>query len=188
MRAGTGERGPHGRRLYSLDEIDKGMPGPHGRILYTAADAVLLLLYADPRPIRGRARQSAQAFLAIRDVLPEGSVEPVRFEQGPSGPRSDRLDATIDHLVFARYAEVTGWPRRDPRLGLTQKGRDYIAGVFDALPAGVGERLAQRRLEWDTLTPAGLARYALGSGPLAPAAGEDTIFKGGRRGGQAGGK
>lgn len=179
----AGNRGPPpGRYPYSLAEIDGTILGQAGRIRYTVADAVLLLLYADPRPIRGRARQAAQAFLAIREVLPEGHVEPVAFEQRRSGPYSARLEATIDQLVFARYAEVSGWPRRELRLGITPKGRAYVAGVFDALPAGVGEKLAQKRLEWDTLTPAGVARYARMHGPRPGGAN----FKGGRRGGESG--
>lgn len=187
MSAGASGGGrPPPRRLYSLDEIDGTVRGRTGGIACTVADVVLLLLHADPRrPVRGRDRLAAQAFLAIREVMPEGSVEPVRFEHGPAGPRSDRLDATIDHLVFARYAEASGGPPlRDARLGITPKGRGYVAGRLGALPAGVGEKLAQKRLEWDTLAPAGLARYARALG--APPAG--ASFKGGRAGGQAGRK
>lgn len=181
----AGSRGPQpGSHPYSLDEVDGTILGQAGRIRHTVADVVLLLLYADPRPIRGRARQAAQALLAIREVLPEGHVEPIEFELGRTGPYSARLEATIDQLVFARYAEVTGGPRGDLRLGITPKGRAYAAGRFDALPAGVGERLARKRREWDTLAPAGVARYARVHG-LRPGG---ANFKGGRRGGGSGGR
>lgn len=179
----SGSGGPPPGRLYSLAEIDGTIMGQAGRVLYTAADVVLLLLYADPRPIRGRALPAAQALMAIREVLPEGHVEPVGFEHRRSGPYSAALEATIDQLVFARYAEVSGRPDRGIRLGITPKGRAYIAGRFDALPAGVGEKLAQKRLEWDTLTPAGMAGYAREHNP-GP---EGASFKSGRAG-RAGGQ
>lgn len=181
-----GRASPHHGRFYSLAEADEAVLGPVASILHTAADVVLLLLYADPRPIVGRDRQEAQVFLAIREVLPEGHVEPVEFEQGRSGPRSGRLAGIIDQLSFANYVELSGWPRRDLQLAITPKGRAYTAARFDALPAGVGEKLAQKRLEWDTLTPDGMARYVLAHGLEC---GKTATFKGGHAGSkEAGGR
>ena len=134
-------------RLYTLSEIDDVVMGQIGRIRFTLADIVLLLLYADPRPIQGRTRLMRQVFLVLQDVLPEADVEPVRFEPRRSGPYSGDVEDEIEQLAFANYVSISGGSRRDCRLGITPKGRACIAGRFDALPAAVREKLAQKRRE-----------------------------------------
>lgn len=147
-------------RLYALSEIDDAVMGQIARVRFTVADVVLLLLYADPRPIRGKILQMKQVFLALREILPESDVEPVRFEPRRSGPYSEDVEDAIEQLVFTNYAAISGGSRRDYELSITPRGRAYAAGVFDALSPAVREKLAQKRREWDTLTPAGMMRYA----------------------------
>ena len=147
-------------RLYSLSEIDDAVMGQIARVRFTVPDVVLLLLYADPRPIRGKTRQMRQVFLALREILPESDVEPVRFEPRRSGPYSEDVEDAIEQLVFTNYAAISGGSSRDYELSIAPRGRAYIAGMFDALPSAVREKLAQKRREWDTLTPAGMMHYA----------------------------
>ena len=146
-------------RLYSLSEIDDVVLGQIGRIRFTLADVVLLLLYADPHPIQGKIRQMKQVFLALREVLPEADVEPVKFEPKQFGPYSEDVEDTIEQLAFANYVAITGKSRRDYKLSITPKGRAYIASRFDALPVAIREKFAQKRREWNTLTPAGMMHY-----------------------------
>ena len=98
-------------------------------------------------------------FLALREILPETDVEPVKFEPKQFGPYSEDVEDTIEQLAFANYVAISGGSRRDYRLSITPKGRAYIAGRFNALPAAVREKLAQKRREWDTLTPTGIMHY-----------------------------
>lgn len=146
-------------RLYTLSEIDDVVLGQAGSIRLTTADVVLLLLYAEPSPIQGKIRQMKQVFLALREILPEADVEPVAFEPRQFGPYSKQVENTIEQLVFAHYAAIAGGSHHDYRLSITPKGRAYIAGKFDALPRRTREKLAQKRREWDTLTPRGMMHY-----------------------------
>ena len=182
--SGGGEGGTSGSglsydRLYSLSEIDDVVMGQIGRIRFTLADVVLLLLYADLRPIQGKIRQMKQVFLALREVLPEADVEPVKFEPRQFGPYSEDVEDTIEQLAFANYVSISGGSRRDCRLSITPKGRAYIAGRFDALPAAVREKLAQKRREWNTLTPAGMMHYVYVHNPKFL---ENSVLKGRYRG------
>lgn len=146
-------------RLYTLSEIDDVILGQVGSVRLTTADVVLLLLYAEPRPIQGKIRQMKQVFLALREILPEADVEPVAFEPRQFGPYSKQVENTIEQLVFANYAAISGKSHHDYRLTITPKGRAYIAGKFDSLPHRIREKLAQKRREWDTLTPKGMMHY-----------------------------
>ena len=175
-------------RLYSLSEIDGVVMGQIGRIRLTLADVILLLLYADPRPIQGRTRQMGQVFLALREVLPEAGVEPVKFEPRRFGPYSEDVEDEIEQLAFASYVSISGGSRLGCRLCITPKGRACIAGRFDALPAAVREKLAQKRREWNALTPAGMTRCVHAHDPAFL---ESSALKGGyggmERGAGAGG-
>ena len=99
-----------------------------------------------------------QVFLALREILPEADVEPVKFEPKQFGPYSEEVEETIEQLAFANYVAISGRSRRDYKLSITPKGRAYIASRFDALPHAVREKFAQKR-EWDTLTPTGMMHY-----------------------------
>ena len=149
----------HGR-LYSLQEIDEAADRPAVGIKFTLEDVVLLLLYADPNPIEGRARLMKEAFLALNEVLSPAEAERVRFRPRRLGPYAERVYAAADRLASANKVRIARDKNRGGfGLAITPKGRAHIGARFGALPASTRERLAQKRLEWDTLTPAGLRAY-----------------------------
>lgn len=156
-------------RLYTLSEIDNMAMPQIGRVRFLLEDVILLMLYADPRrPIKGKSRILLQAYLALSEIFPESDTEPVRFVHRESGPYSEDVLRTIDNLSFTSNVAVEGESIRSCRLGITPKGRRRIAGMFDALPSRTREKLAQKRREWDALTPAGLRRHADARGPEPP--------------------
>ena len=160
----------HRERLYTLDELDSIVMPQIGRVRYLLEDVILLMLYADPSlPIRGKRRILLQVYLALCEIFPDSDTEPVRFVQRVSGPYSENVLHTIDNLSFTNNVAVEGESIRSCRLSITPKGRARIAGRFDALPAAMRERLAQKRREWNALTVAGLSKYADANGPARPA-------------------
>lgn len=156
----SGNRGQDDGGLYTLQEIDEAADRLARKIEFTLEDVLLLLLYADPRPIEGKTRLMKEVFLALNEVLPKDEAERVDFRPHRFGPYTERVYAAADRLAFTNRAQIT----LDKNLGghsiaITPKGRAHIGARFGALPARTRERLVQKRLEWDTLTPAGIRDY-----------------------------
>ena len=151
----TGERAAdHGGQytLQEADEICRTRSAAAGPPMLTVEDVVLLLLYADPRPMRGGGGPVRQALLAAAGVLRELGVEPALFGGGPAGPRSAHIDAAIGDLVFSNKVRMSG-DRESLRLGIeiTPRGRDAIRERYESLPPAVRIKLSQKRAEWDAL-------------------------------------
>lgn len=147
-------------RLYSPREIDEAAGRPAVAIKFALEDVLLLLLYADPRPIEGRTRLMKEVFLALSEVIPRGEAERVDFRPHRFGPYTERVYAAADRLAFANKVQIARDKNRGGfSLAITPGGRAHIGARFDSLPAPTRERLAQKRLEWDTLTPDGIRVY-----------------------------
>ena len=147
-------------RLYSLQEIGEMAALQTGEIKLTLEDAILLLLYADPRPIEGKTRLMKEVFLALRETLSRADVERVDFRPHRFGPYTERVYGAADQLAFANKVQVARDKNRGGySLAITPKGRAHIGARFSALPARTREDLARKRAEWDTLTPAGIRDY-----------------------------
>ena len=147
-------------RLYSLQEIDEAADRLAGAIKFTLDDVLLLLLYADPNPIEGKTRLMKEVFLALREIFSPGEAEHVSFRPHRFGPYTERVYAAADRLAFTSKVLVARDKNRGGHsIAITPKGRAYIGARFGALPARTRERLVQKRLEWDTLTPAGIRDY-----------------------------
>ena len=147
--------------LYPVREMDAVILPQAGKPRFTIEDVVLLLLYADPHPLEGRVRQTEQVFLAATEVLGAPDVEPPIFHRRRFGPHSDRVEGAIERLILSNSVRATGDKRRsDYRLEITPLGRARIKVKYASLPPRTREMLAQKRLEWDTFTPAGIVDYA----------------------------
>ena len=156
----SGKRGQERGRLYSLEEIDEAADRLARKIKFTLEDVLLLLLYADPRPIEGKTRLMKEVFLALEEVLPKDEAERVDFRPHRFGPYTERVYAAADRLAFTNKVQVAMDKNRGGHsVAITPKGRAQIGARFNALSARTRKRLVQKRLEWDTLTPAGIRDY-----------------------------
>lgn len=156
----SGKRGQGHGGPYSLQEIDEMADQLARKITFTLEDVLLLLLYADPRPIEGKTRLMKEVFLALNEVLPKDEAERVDFRPHRFGPYTERVYAAADRLAFTNRAQITVDKNQGGHsIAITPKGRAHIGARFNALPARTRERLAQKRFEWDTLTPAGIRDY-----------------------------
>ena len=149
-----GERGL-GRAL-SLGEADEAILRRAGRIRLTAEDVVLLLLRADPRPVRGADALAGMAYLAVTGPLAESGVEPIAFRRGRGGrPRSDHVDRALEQLAFTGNVAVSGGrTRAGAAVTITPRGRGRIADKYGRLPAAARSALGRGRAEWAASPPA----------------------------------
>ena len=148
---------PAGGHAYSLKETDKAiLRGAGGGISLTTEDVVLILLRADPRPIRGTDGLAAQVFLAVTGPLARSGVEPVAFRRGRAGrPRSDHVEHALEQLAFTGNVAVSGGrTRAGAAVRITPRGRSRIAGKYGRLPAAARSALARKRAEWSGPAPA----------------------------------
>lgn len=153
-----GGGGDPGGRLYTLEELDRHVIPRAGGVRLTAEDVILLLLRADPHPVRGREAFTAQVYLAVTGPLARSGVEPIAFRRGRGGrPRSAHVDLALEHLAFTKNVDISGGRGRRGDIGaeiaITAKGRGRIAGNHKGLPAAARSALARKRAEWAAAAP-----------------------------------
>jgi|GEM_PF-3254348 len=147
-------------KFYTVSEVDALIKQQTKDFKYSLFDVVLLLLYADKDPIKGKIRQMKQVFLALKEVLPKSTTQPVIFKRKQFGPHSEEVEFAIDHLVFSNYVSVHGKKTtNDFSIQIGQKGIEYIKNKFDELPTKIQDTLKEKRHEWDTFTPTGIVNY-----------------------------
>ena len=155
---GGGGGAARGGRLYTLEELDEHVIPRAGGVRLTAEDVILLLLRADPHPVRGREALTAQVYLAVTGPLARSGVEPIAFRRGRGGrPRSAHVELALEHLAFTKNVEVSGGRGRrgdgGAEIAITAKGRKRIAGNHKSLPAATRSALARKRAEWAGAAP-----------------------------------
>lgn len=151
------EENPELEKSYSLEEIEDLRKEHKFDFKHTLSDAVLYLLFADDEPIKGKIKQMKEVFMALNDLLPRDSFQPVYFRKHKFGPYSEEVENTIDHLVFTNYIVVDG--KRNTKnfaIDLTQKGTKHIQPKFILLPETTQKLLSKKRKEWDTHISTGI--------------------------------
>ena len=141
--------------LHTLQEADEiCLGGRADAPKLTVDDVVLLLLYADPRPMRGRDSQVRQVLLAAAGALRGSGVEPALFRGGREGPSTAHVDDAVEQLVFSNRVRMYGdRGSRDFTIEITPRGRAAIREKYGSLPPAVRRELSQRRAEWDAPRP-----------------------------------
>lgn len=157
MNSGGGRGGGDlGGRLYTLEDLDRHVIPRAGGVRLTAEDVILLLLRADPHPIRGREALTAQVYLALAGPLARSGVEPIAFRRGRGGrPSSAHVELALEHLAFTKNVDVSGGRGRGggADITITAKGRGRIAGNHKSLLAATRSALARKRAEWAAAAP-----------------------------------
>jgi uncharacterized protein YwgA len=120
-------------------------------------DAILFLLYADRKPIKGKIKQQKEVFLALKLVLDKLPIQKIEFKKHRFGPFSEEVDDTIEQLVFSNYVEVSGKKTSNQfAIRISPIGMNYIKDKFNELPNEVQEELQKNRERWDTHTTDGI--------------------------------
>ncbi len=147
-------------KLYSISEVDEMVKAQTSDFRYSLLDVILLLLYADRDPIKGKTRQIKQVFLALKEVLPKNSTQPVIFKPKRFGPYSEEIEYSVDQLAFSNYVSILGKKTsNDFSTKIEKKGTDYIKNTFEGLSPELQSTLREKRHEWDTFTSTGIMNY-----------------------------
>jgi uncharacterized protein YwgA len=141
----------------TLQEIDNLIQTEKIDFSYTLSDAILFLLYADRKPIKGKIKQQKEVFLALKLVLDKLPLQPIHFKKHRFGPYSEEVDHTIDQLVFSNHLEVAGKKTsNDFAIQISPNGMSYIKNKFNQLSPEIQEDLQRKREQWDTHSPQGI--------------------------------
>ena len=154
----TGEEHAAPARTYTLQEANEAClgrgPAAADPPKLTVEDAVLLLLHANPIPLRGKGDQVRRALVAAARALRGSGVEPILFSEGRQGPSAAHIDDAVEQLAFSNKVRVFGGKGdRDIAVEITPRGRAAIREKYESLPPAVRRELSQRRAEWDAPRP-----------------------------------
>lgn len=99
------------------------------------SDAILMLLYAQDKPIFGRTSLMKQVFLVINEVLGKELVQNPKYVKHRYGMYSFSVANMMSTLEFAGLIERQGRKNTNvERFTLSKKGRWYIEPIFSKLP------------------------------------------------------
>jgi len=98
-------------------------------------DAILMLLYAQDKPIYGRTSHMKQVFLLVNDILGKERVQNPKYVKHRYGMYSFSVANAVSTLEFAGLIERQGRKNTNvERFMLTKKGLGYVAPIFSKLP------------------------------------------------------
>ena len=126
---------------------------------FSLKDLVLILLYAQKKPIHGRILLMKELFLLYEEILSE-KVENPKFVPYRFGPYSFHLTELMSNLQFAGYLKISG--RRNSRnesFEITKKGIKDIQAVYNRFPKTTRIIIERQRKGWDQLGTHGILNY-----------------------------
>ena len=168
----TGEEHAAPARPYTLQEANEAClgrgPAAADPPKLTVEDAVLLLLHANPLPLRGKGDQVRRALVAAARALRGSGVEPILFSEGRQGPSAAHIDDAVEQLAFSNKVRVFGGKGdRDIAVEITPRGRAAIREKHESLPPAARAELAQIRVGLGAQRPRPLATRN-GAPPQSP--------------------
>ena len=139
-------------RLYTVQEADEICRRQSGGSAGLAlGDVILLLLYADPRPMREWGRR---ALLAAAGLLRVSGVEPALLGEGGTHLRGADVDDAVDELAFSNKVRISADKEGRPlEIEITPRGKASIKEKYESLPPAARKALSQNRAEWDAEPP-----------------------------------
>ena len=158
----TGEEHDAPARPYTLQEANEAClgrgPAAADPPKLTVEDAVLLLLHANPLPLRGKGDQVRRALVAAARALRGSGVEPILFSEGRQGPSAAHIDDAVEQLAFSNKVRVFGGKGdRDIAVKITPRGRAAIKEKHESLSPAARAELAQIRAGLGAQRPRSLA-------------------------------
>jgi len=111
---------------------------------FSIRDLVLILLYAQDKPLHGRTLLTKELFLLYKSILFEKSQDP-KFVKYRLGPYSFHLMEMISTSSSDGLIQVKG--RRNSNsesFRLTQKGKKYAKKIFNEVSASTRKEIIQK--------------------------------------------
>ena len=127
---------------------------------HAVSDCILLMLYAQPdKPIFGRVLLVKEVFLLTKEILNEDDIQNAKFIPYRWGMYSFTVGNALANLEYSGYIERKG--KKNAKLEqfeLTDKGKEFISKIWNALPAMTQETAKEKRKGWDQLGYDGILR------------------------------
>jgi len=150
---------PDGTIFYSYEEARKHLDILESK-RFTISDIILLLLCSQSeKPIFGRVSLMKQVFLLINEVLNKNDVQDAKFVPYRYGMYSFTVGNAITNLEYSGFIEVKG--NKNSKLEqfrITDKGKKYIAKIFNSLSEDIQILIKLKRKGWDQLGYDGILR------------------------------
>lgn len=102
-----------------------------------------LFMSDDAAPIRGRIMLVKEAFLLVKEIVPE-LTETVRFFSYQWGPYSNDVAKTVNWLIDNGYVESSK-KNRETVYSLTPKGKIFAQNATSAIDKDVFENIAKMK-------------------------------------------
>ena len=173
--------------LLALPEIDE-LARQMGDVEFTIEDVVLLVLRADPRPVRGAEALAAEVRRALAGALAGRAVEPAAFEAGPGGRMSSReVEYALDSLSLSGGVRAIDGDGGGDKTAfeIAPRGVSRIKEKWDALSPDARRALARARAERDAEVAVVMKYPAHVNSAELPKGGLGAVPAGGRGGRQA---
>ena len=127
---------------------------------YAVSDCILLILNAQPnKPIFGRVLLLKEVFLLIKEILNEDDIQDAKFIPYRLGMYSFTVGNALTNLEYSGYIIRKG--KKNAKLEqfeLTDKGKEYISKIWNALPTITQKTAEEKRKGWDQLGYDGILR------------------------------
>lgn len=122
-------------------------------------DLIMILLFAQEKPIHGRILLMKELFLLYRRLLHEQSQDP-KFVPYRFGPYSFHLVESVGTLNLDGYVEVRGRKNSNSEsFTLTDKGKNSARKIFNQMPKSIRNEITEKRKGWDQLGTEGILNY-----------------------------
>ncbi|AEH06287.1 hypothetical protein [Methanothermococcus okinawensis] len=147
-------------KLEKLKELIESMKG---KTILTTKDLVLIILYAQNKPIYGRTLLFKEIFLLYMEVLKDYNdfeIQNPNFIPHHYGPYSFDIAEILNQLEWFGYIQRIGRKNStSEKFELTDKGKNEIKETFEKLPDKLKKEIKRKRKGWDQLGTDGILRY-----------------------------
>lgn len=126
---------------------------------FSLHDLIMILLYAQDKPIHGRTLLIKELFLLYMRQLRNDTQNP-KFVPYRYGPYSFQLMESVNALNLSGYLQIAG--RKNSKaesFTLTDKGKKIAKKIFDKLKKETKNKIIEQRKGWDQLGTDGILNY-----------------------------
>lgn len=126
---------------------------------FSLRDLIMILLYAQEKPIHGRILLMKELFLLYKEILSKKTENP-KFVPYRFGPYSFHLTEIVSYLQIGGYLTVSGKRNsKNESFRITNKGIKHISPIYKQIPTQTRKVIERQRKGWDQLGTHGILNY-----------------------------
>jgi len=148
---------PDGSITYTLKELkEKKFEIPD----FLVEDLILILLYAQPKPIMGRTQFMKEIFLLYDELKKAYKLEDGKFVKYRYGPYSFHIMDCLEYLEERNLVRTQGRKNSNSeKISLTEEGKKLAERIFARLREDIRGLIIEKRKGWDQLGTRGILNY-----------------------------